>query len=527
VILLRRHGVTVLLWLPAVTAAVYLATVAAMSVHLVNALYWDTDVAAPFVLAERLRGEGPVYIPHYGSWSLLWSLLATRDLPGHTQLWEAMGYPFALATAGLLGWATSRVAGRWAGVVAAATSLLVGPVALRSLLTVIYHVTTPFTAAVLGAYLVTLTRTRSRPLLIAAAVAAGLLAGVNAASDPLLWVAGVAPFAIAAAVLAAKSGNLAVALQAGITLAVAACSAVATHVVMRRLDFHVVGLDLGTIAPGELATGIKHLGRMVALLGGANYALPGPYPGEPLRIIVALLFIAAVGSAVAAAIQQIARRAEPTPLAYSCYWAAAAILLCVTFVVTPNALALGAGSMNYLLTLGPAAGAGLALLAVGSWRRQLAAALAVVTIGTVNIASLLHGEATTAKGAIGTYEPQIVRLLEDKGVTRGYAGYWDAQNLSWQSGMRLLVAPIERCDLAGEPRLCGFNFSTIASWYKEHAGQSFLIVDPGTAFITEAPPIVREASASYRFGKLTVYVFPYDLARDPGSSRMTRHGELT
>jgi hypothetical protein len=501
--LLRRHGVTALVWLPAVTAIVYVTTVAVLSAHLVHSLYWDTDVAAPFVLAERLRGEGPVYIPHYGSWSLLWTLLATRDLPGHTQLWEAMGYPFAVATAGLLGWATARVAGRWAGVTAAATSLLVGPLALRSELTVIYHVMPPFTAAVLGAYLVTLMRNRSRPLLVVGAVAVGLLAGVNAASDPLLW-----------AVLAATSRNLVVALQAGITISVAACSALATHVVMQSLDFHVVGLDLRTIELGDLPTGIRHLGRMIALLGGANYAVPGPYPGEPLRILVALLFIAAVGSAVVAAVQSIARRAAPTALAYACYWAAATILLCISFVATPNAVALGAGSMNYLLALAPAAGAGLVLLAVGSRRRQLAAALAIVTIGAANIAALVGGKASTTKGAVGRHAQEIVRLLEQHGVTRGYAGYWDAQNLSWQSGMRVLVAPIERCDWPGEPRLCGFDFSTIASWYDEHPGPSFLIVDPETAFITEPPPIVREAGRSYRFGQLTVYLFPYDLARD-------------
>jgi hypothetical protein len=445
---------------------------------------------------------------------VLWSLLATRDLPGHVQLWEGMGYPFSVATAGLVGWATARVAGRWAGVIAATTSLLVGPVALRSMLTVIYHVTTPFTAAVLAAYLVTLNRARSRPALIVTAVAVGLLAGVNAASDALLWPAGIGPFAIAASVLAARARSPVVAVQAGMTLAVSAGAAVATDVVMRALDFHVVGFNLSTIGPGELAASLRHLGRMVTLLGGANYALPGPYPNGLLRIVVALLFVAAIGSTVAAAIQNIVRRAEPIRLAYACYWAAAVVLLCVAFVVTPNAMALGAGSMNYLLTLAPAAGAGLALSAVASRPRQLAVALAVVTIGAVNIASLVHGEATTTKGAIGTYEPQIAHLLEGKGVTRGYAGYWDAQNLTWQSGMRLLVAPIERCDVAGRPRLCGFNFSTIASWYNEHAGPSFLIVDPGTGFIAQAPPVVREASASYRFGTLTVYLFPYDLARD-------------
>ena len=119
-------------WLPVPAAAAYVLTVAAVSPGVIDRLYWDTDVSAPFVLAERLRGHGSVFIPHYASWTVLWLLLATRHLPGHRELWEATGYPFAVAGVGLLGWATARVAGAWAGVTAAATALVVGPYALRS-----------------------------------------------------------------------------------------------------------------------------------------------------------------------------------------------------------------------------------------------------------------------------------------------------------------------------------------------------------------------------------------------------------
>lgn len=496
-------------WLPALTAVAYVATVAVMSSGLIHALYWDSDVSAPFVLAERLRGHGPVFIPHYGSWTLLWWLLATRHLPGHVELWEATAYPFAVAGAGLLGWATARVAGRWAGVTAAAAALVVGPFALRSLLTAIFHVSTPFTAAVLAAYLVLLARRSARGPAIALAVAVGLLAGANAASDPLLWAGGIAPFAIGAAVLFATTRNRDVAVHSGIALVLTVASAIATNVVMHSLGFHIVGLQLQRAALGDLPGNVRHLGRMIALLGGANYALPGGYPREPLRILLALLVFLAVAAAVVSAVMQVARRSKPILRAYACYWAAAAILLGLSFVVTTNATALGAGSANYLLTFALAGGAGVALLVSGSRRGQLAVAIAVATVGAVNIAGIVHGHAGTPKGAIGTYKPQLVRLLESKGVTRGYAGYWDAQNLSWQSGMQLLVAPVERCGST----LCGFNFSTIRSWYEERPGPSFLIVDPQNPVITEPPPVVSEAAASYRVGPLTVYLFDFDLAR--------------
>src|SRR5439155_24585897 len=102
---------------------------------------------------------------------------------------------------------------------------------------------------------------------------------------------------------------------------------------------------------------------------------------------------------------------------------------------------------------------------------------------------------------------------EREGVTRGYAGYWDAANLTWQSRRRLVVSPVTRCDLPREPRLCAFRFFTVRSWYDPRPGPSFLIVDPETAFVTQAPPIVRTAAKSFHLGPLTVYVFDYDLAR--------------
>ncbi len=495
----------VLRWLPALAAAAYLATVAVLGPALVRDVAWNTDVSGPLALAERLRGSGPVYIPHYGEWTTLWWLLATRILPWHVQLWEATGYVFAVTAAAMLAWATARVAGRWAGLTAAAAALVVGPFALRSLLTVALHVTTPFTAAVLGVALVLLTRARSWPL----ALAVGLLAGANAASDPLLWIAGIVPFALGAALLSWTTRRIDVALRAAITLVVTIMSAVATNLVMHRLGFHVIGLNIGLAPLHDLPANTLHLGRMVALLGGANYALPGGYPREPLRALLALLVLAAVVASVVAAVKLTVHRAEPVSRAYACYWGAASILLCVIFVITPNAAALGPSSVNYLLTLALAAGTGVALLAARSWRGQLAVALAVATVGAINIAGIV-GHAELARGnSLDTYQRPLVHLLERKGVTRGYAGYWDAQNLSWQSGMRLLIAPVQRCG----PQLCPYNFFTIRSWYAQRGGATFLILDEANRFIAEAPSFVSDATVSYHFGSLTVYLFDYDITR--------------
>src|SRR5262249_53923823 len=150
-------------------------------------------------------------------------------------------YVFCVAGAAAVGWATSRVAGRWAGVTAFAIAIVVGPYALRSQLTVIFHVLPPFTAALLAAYLVVLARRRTRSML---AVAVGVVAGVNAASDSLAWPAAVVPFAVAAAMLYAVTRRASIAVCAGALLSAAVISAIATDVVMRRLGYQVIGLEL-------------------------------------------------------------------------------------------------------------------------------------------------------------------------------------------------------------------------------------------------------------------------------------------
>jgi hypothetical protein len=493
----------ILRWLPVLAGAAYVVTVVARGTRLVDDNDWDTDVSAPFALAEQLRGSGPVHIPHYGEWTTFWWLLATRWLPWHAVIWDASGYVLAVATAALLTWATARVAGKWAGVTAGAAALVVGPFALRALLSLASHVTNPVGAVVLAAGVVLLPRTRSWLLV----VALGLVAGTNAASDGLLWIAGVFPFAVATCLYAWTTRRLDVALRAAATVAVTVASAVVTTIVMRALDFHVIGLDVGFANVRDLPSNVKHLVRMIGLLGGANYALPGPYPREPLRVAVALLWLAGIASPVVAAVKL--RGADAALRAYAWFWAVAVASLCIVFVVTPNAADLGPKSANYLLTLAPAAGVGVALLARRAAASQVGVALAVAAVAAVNVGSILDGRAeVTDLPAIQAQWQDVQRVVEREGATRGYAGYWDAQNLSWQSHMQLRVAPVVNCG----DKLCPYTFFTISSWYEEKPGPTFLLIDP-TNNVVLAPPFVSSAASTHRLGPLTLYVFRYDIAR--------------
>jgi hypothetical protein len=280
---------------------------------------------------------------------------------------------------------------------------------------------------------------------------------------------------------------------------------------MHSLDYRVAGaqshLTLNGL-PGHVAL----LARMVALVGGANYALPHGYPAEPVRVVVAVLALVGVVTPVIAAVRLARRRDETRVVAFACFWAASAVLLASAFVLTQNAASLGAGSYNYLLTLPAAAGVGVALLCPDSRRARVLAATAVALVGAVNLVEIADNRADTPRALIGTYERPLVHLLEQQHVTHGYAGYWDAQNLTWQSGMRVFAAPVATCgnDKSG---LCAVHIFAIASWFEPKPGPSFLIVDPANGYVTAPPAITKSAAASFRFGGLRVYLFRYDIAR--------------
>jgi hypothetical protein len=220
-----------------------------------------------------------------------------------------------------------------------------------------------------------------------------------------------------------------------------------------------------------------------------------------------LLTCAAVAATVLAGVKL--WRAGGVRRAYAAYWAVAVALLCLVFIVTPNANDLGPKSVNYLLTLAFAVGAGVSLLAAGSRRAEAAVALCVAVVAATNIYGIVNGRAEiTGVVALPQHKEQIVRVLEQTGATRGYAGFWSCLNLTWQSDMRLLVAPVNNCG----DRLCPNNFFTIRSWYEPRGGPTFLLVDQSIPDI-QAPPFATRAAEKRRFGPITLYVFDYDISQ--------------
>jgi hypothetical protein len=280
---------------------------------------------------------------------------------------------------------------------------------------------------------------------------------------------------------------------------------------MGSFGFHVIPVGLRLAHVSELVSNFLTLGKSIALLFGANFLSRPTYPSDPFRYLIVLFGFAALAATLFAAIRLSLRRSDPTVWAYACFWATGAVFISSAYWVSnlPVFHDFEAG-LNYLLTLAPAAGVGAALVASGSSRGRFIASLAIAAVGVVNLFALAHGRAQTFFPR--RYGPQLIRLLEQKGLTRGYGPYADAQNLTWKSGMRVLVSPVRICGRNG--RACPFRFFTIDSWYTERPERSFLIVDRAEGSSTIPPALYGRPSQVFRVAPgIAVYVYPYDLAR--------------
>src|SRR5947209_8943889 len=171
----------------------------------VAAIYRNADVAAaPEIgqlsakapnFAQTILGNAPWY-------SALWFEQLTRWVPGHRTLWELAPWLMTLAGIALVAWAAARLAGWWAAAIIAATCACAGATLLPLQFAWSVHAVAYAHICVLGAFLVALASGRGRWWAQAAVAAlVVLITGVGMASDKLVILGGLVPFAIAGLVL--------------------------------------------------------------------------------------------------------------------------------------------------------------------------------------------------------------------------------------------------------------------------------------------------------------------------------------
>ena len=491
---------------------------------------WENPDAASGPVIGELFGAAPSRAHEvrgtFGWYATLLFYLATKWLPYHRQVWEAAPLAMALAGAGLTAWSVSQVATRWAASVTAVLLVCTSPVTLRLELATTQHAPAWFSVVLLGAFAVWLElesqRARRWPVIAVLVLLVGMIVGVNAASDPLLSIAGVAPFALAviAARVFAPGPHRTRALWSGAaTLVVTGVTWGITALVMSAL---AVAREPG-LHTTRIAIGHKNIENFTLWWKSIATIGNGDYFGRPLSPGTVLLFLCAVISIAAVVLipwlgwRQLRRRAttgETGITAFYVFWCSSAILLPLAFLFSAYPGDIHSG--RYLLGLLYAAAAVVPAAAAGRvWARALvlACTCAFALSAVVAISDRGPVPAPQANSPVTTQVAgQIARIAGRKHLSVGYSGYWDAAPITWATGFRVHVYPVSVCDQ--RKHLCRFDLHFISSWYspRAHTG-SFLLTDPELANVWTRTPDLGHPSSVYRLGRVTMYVYPYDLAK--------------
>jgi hypothetical protein len=512
-------------WVPLGIAGVYVVLLLTTLDGIVQGLYRSTDVALAPVIAE-LSDEAPagseVVLANFPWYEAYWFETLTRWLPEHRTLWELAPYIFSLAGVACVAWSASRAAGRWAGGMVAvalgcASAGLLGRQFAWSI-----HAAVLFHAPLLGAYLV-LCASRggllgSRRVHLAAAAGVASFTALGVASDRLLIVAGIAPLAVAGLALASI-----VPPPSGRRLALTACG-VAAGSVLLALPITTAAQDAGLRTadfPIELAA-LDRLGPnmgvlldSVAYLAGADLGRP-----SPIGLVPKLLFVVLLSTVVVWTVQYLTRSRRrgprsPTFAAHVLFWASAGTITALTFVATD--LPIDRFSSRYVIVTYYAVAAVLVVAAgTGAWRRAAVAA-GVALVALSGVASLEREDIQLAtSGRPGPLESvALADLVREEHLSHGYAGYWNAAPLTWQSETRARVYPITGCAPSAPEKaaFCPHPNYGIDSWYEpDPQARTFLVVGGTPADVPAPDRRFGSPERAVRLGHLGVVVYGHDIA---------------
>jgi hypothetical protein len=439
-----------------------------------------------------------------------------------------------------VGWSVAQLADRRAAVLATIAILVASPWALAFYLAPVAHNTVYPATALLGAYLIWLTRgaRRGQALNLAVALAGAVLLGVCLASDSLLIATGAVPFALTAIAAGLRRDRRSRELAA--TALVTALGAIPIALLTRTI-MHSQGY-LTLPPPAKLAPlsalseharllfdGLKHLfngylgSSSPAMFGGLTPAASGSLHA-PLGVACDVVMVAALLSLLAIGVPTVYRLIRPdrrtggaarppAELARSLhitYWLSSAIVICAAFEFSTRA-AVRYEAYYATVVMSVAAVVPL-LMRRGSIARWLIPAGASIVFAGSLLGLASHYLDTAYDPPISHYGSEVAGVASEHGVTAGYAGYWDASSLTWSSHERVKVRPLAECSNPAGAGICPFFLMRVPSWYVPKRRSTFLLVDPNSNYVSTLPAGLGEPTAIYPVGPMRLYVFPYDIA---------------
>lgn len=484
--------------------------------EVLTTIYLNGDAASAPVLAGLLdeRGGGRVILGDYRWFEALYALRVVDALPASRQLGQLLPLVVYAASVAGVAWSVIQVAGRRRGLLVAALLACPSPLVLMAVATLNFHGLALAHTVLLGVALLVLVLrggTWSGVQLAGFAVIVVLVSAPGVGSDQLVLLGGVVPFLFAATVLAVFSlvprrvlvGAWAAGL--GAVAAGALLSALGTGAGVRDTD-----------RPFMTSTFAQVLDRAGLFLDGFAAFTHGA-TGQLLGVRTGAEFVAASGALVVLVVAGVGVRRtlprlpelEPVRASLLLFWGTSTALLVAAFVSTSAAV--DTTSVRYYLAAWPGV---LVLITITLTPRITAPLLgaAAALVAALGLVDLVHGDYTASdpRFARGEIAGQLKRLVETEGLDHGYAGYWTAANLTYQTRLAARVYPVQPC---GEVA-CPFVLHRLDAWYVPEAKvRSFYITD-NAAPPPQAPqpPAEWQAVRTTGFGSLTVYIYDYDIA---------------
>jgi hypothetical protein len=520
-----------LAWLiPLLIAGVYIVVFVLQLPHDITEVAWDSDYASGFTIPEtlvRTGSGGNTVLASAGQWVPLWFGLLTARLPLHRELWEVTPTLLFIASALIVGWSVAQVADRRAAILSVLIAVIASPLALAFFLAAVAHNTVYPCTALLGAYLIWLTRGTGRRRLSTLAVPPllGIVIGACLASDLLLAATGVIPLAITAILTGIRRERRSriIALSAIATIAVAIPIAKLTNSIMHSLGYltlpspvHIATLSELTARGELLFKGLKELfnGYLGSDRPGALHA-PLGYASDVV-MCAALLALVITGALTIIRLVSSGLRKHstqtPTQLARSLhitYWVISAATACGAFWIAGEGPTTTHESYYATAIFSVAAVIPL-LLRRGSLARWLipagasvffAASLAGLSEDYVNVSAVL---ARSAKN--------VTRIARANDVRVGYSNWGDSSGLTWGTHGRVIVRPLVECEGPEGVALCPGFQAYVPSWYVPKQRRTFLLIDANEREISAPPANLGKPLAVYAFESMHMYVYPYDIA---------------
>jgi hypothetical protein len=513
-------------WLPVGVALVYVLLLLGQAKSLVQAIYLSADVSAAPMIAE-LSDQAPsgseVVLGNFPWYEAYWFETLTRWAPAHRQLWEVAPYLFSLAGIACVAWSTWKVAGRWAGAMVAVALGCASGGLLTYQFAWSIHAAILFHGPLVGAFLVLCVArggTIGRPAVhVPAAVALTLFTALGVASDRLTLVTAVVPLAVAGVAVAWLAGGSLRWPLALTAVGVAAGSLIVGLVVAalaRDAGIRSAGFPIHLAQFGQLGTNVRLLFESLSYLGGGDFGGKEPDLSSMLELVCAgVVSLGALWAARYVRRTIVLPQVDPVRAAHVIFWATAGAVTTLSFLL--SSLPVDKFSSRYVIVPLYAIPALLAVAVAADrgWRR----AALVAGVGLVALSGVFSLARQDVQDNVGGYPTGVVSgplgdLVQEEGLDHGYAGYWDAAPLTWQTKARALVYPIKPCVPPTPDQVyCRFPFHRIDSWYRPKRGvRTFLVVDPTQPDVQAPDPRFGRPERVEQIGQLEVRVYGYDIA---------------